>query len=49
MEVGCLNYSASSNDYNFDKYLLPVLLLRNLYSGNLTLEDSNLEQSVIAT
>ena len=42
-----LNYSTSGKNYNFTKYLLPVLLSKNLYDGSLTLQDTDWVESKV--
>lgn len=48
IELGYVNYSTSGDNYKFNKYLLPVVLLRDLHDGNLALKDANVEQRMFA-
>ena len=48
IELSNLNYSTGGNNYNFSKYLLPPVLLNNLYDGSLTLQDGDRVQSLFA-
>ena len=48
IELDNLSYS-TRNCYNFNKYSLPVVLLKKLYSRNLTLEEADLEHSMFVT
>ena len=43
MKSNNLNNSTSRNNYNLNKYLLPAVLLKDLYDGSLILEDTHLE------
>ena len=43
-----LNYSKCGKNYNFNKYSLPTVLLKNLYDGSLTRQDADMEESMPA-
>lgn len=47
--IWLFSYLACRNNNNCDKYSLPAALFRNLYSGNLTLGNTDLEQSMFMT
>ena len=40
IELSNLNYSTNGNKYNSNKHLLPAVLLKKSYDGNLTPQDA---------
>ena len=49
IELSNLNYSTRRNNYNFNKYFLPIVLFKKLYNGSLTSQAAAVKQSLFAT